>query len=87
MIKLRGLTGGSFVGLVALTMGLAVTGCGGETTQTKPATEPQQAAATPTPPSKSAKSAKKLRGLAEGGDMTAREKRAARQNAGKPAAE
>jgi len=62
-----------FGGAVLLGVSLAVAGCGGATTSPKSTFEPK-AEASSTPPSKS-----KTRGLAEGGDKTARERRAERQ--------
>ncbi len=73
---------------VMLGVSLAVAGCGGETTPSTSKSDAStsksepKAAANPSPPSKT-----KLRGVAEGGDKTARERRAERAKAKSPSGE
>ena len=59
---------------MVLGVALVVTGCGGETASTKPATD-SQTTASPLPEKS------KVKGMSPGGEMTARERRAARKKA------
>jgi hypothetical protein len=64
---------------------LVVAGCGGETPATKPEAQPQATANPAPPPAKTVKRSGKGQVLAEGGDQTAQERRAARLKSKKSA--
>ncbi len=59
--------------VAVLSVGLVVAGCGGEKTPLKSESAPKTEATSTAPSTKS-----KLKGMAEGGDKTARERRAER---------